>query len=161
MPTASETDRAIRASGLRRTTPRAVVAAVVHGHAGHHTVGEIQAYLEADFPAIAIARSSVYRALEALEDAGLVVTVRRGQEETRFEWAGAPHHHLICQDCGHSAEVHLETARQIEREVEQAFNFEARVRHLALRGRCGHCRTAGYTDSSSTSKGSNEGSTRS
>jgi len=160
VPTASETDRAIRASGLRRTTPRSVVSAVLHGHPGHHTVGEIQEFLEVEFPAIAIARSSVYRALEALEGAGLVVTVRGGQEETRFEWAGTPHHHLICDDCGHTAEVRLDVARQIEREVRQTFNFETRVRHLALRGRCSHCRAERSMAPSSTSEDSEEGSTR-
>ncbi len=140
----SETDRAIRESGLRRTVPRAVVARVLESHPGHLTVGEIQEHITREYPEGAgIARSSVYRALEALEGAGLVVAVRGGQEETRFEWDGDHgHHHLICDDCGHIAEVSLDAARSLEREVQRTHGFRTRVRHLALRGTCAPCRGA-------------------
>ncbi len=138
----NETDRAIRATGLRRTVPRAVVAQVLQANPGHLTVGEIQDHIARDFPeAAGMARSSVYRALEALEGAGLVVAVRGGQEETRFEWDGHHgHHHLICDDCGHIAEVALDSAHSLEREAQRSFGFQTRVRHLALRGTCGRCR---------------------
>ncbi|MCK9486288.1 MAG: transcriptional repressor [Dehalococcoidia bacterium] len=138
----AETDRAIRASGLRRTVPRAVVAHILHTHPGHLTVGQIQAHIADELPeASGMARSSVYRALEALEGAGLVVALRSGQEEARFEWDGA-HHHLICDDCGHVAEVSLQAAASLEQEAQQAHGFHARVRHLALRGTCAPCREA-------------------
>lgn len=147
MPRTPDTtiDDAIRQSGLRRTMPRAVVAAVLVRRARHHTVGEIEAAIEREHPgARGIARSSVYRALEALESAGLVVAVRSPQEEGRFEWAGAAtHHHLICEACGHIAEVTLAGARSLEQEARREHGFDVRVRHLALRGTCGGCREAG------------------
>lgn len=137
----NETDRAIRASGLRRTVPRAVVAQILRVHPGHLTVGQIQQHIERDVPeAAGIARSSVYRALEALESAGLVVAVRGSQEETRFEWEGAHgHHHLICDDCGQVSEVSLQAASALEREARRTHGFSTRVRHLALRGTCAPC----------------------
>jgi Fe2+ or Zn2+ uptake regulation protein len=137
-------DDAIRRTGLRRTVPRAVVARVLQENGGHHSVGEIQDLIERDHSsASTVARSSVYRALEALEGAGLVVAIRAGQEEARFEWAEQSHHHLICDDCGHVSEVSLESAPALEREVSQAFGFNTRVRHLALRGTCRACTPAG------------------
>lgn len=138
----ADIDAVIRQSGLRRTTPRAVVAAVLFRHPGHLTVGEVEAAIEREFPkANGMARSSVYRALEALEGAGLVVAVRSPQEEARFEWEGGhSHHHLICEGCGHIAEVSLAGVRSIETEARRDHNFDARVRHLALRGTCGGCR---------------------
>lgn len=144
LPTAApehDTDAAIRASGLRRTTPRALVASVLHRHSGHHTVGEIQRYIEQDYPrAASIARSSVYRALEALEGAALVVALRSAQAETRFEWEGShTHHHLICDDCGHTREVRFAAARALEREAQRQHGFRAHVRHLALHGTCAPC----------------------
>ena len=136
-----DTDEAIRASGLRRTTPRALVASVLHRHPGHHTVAEVQEYIEADYPrAASIARSSVYRALEALEGAALVVALRSAQAETRFEWEGShAHHHLICEACGYTREVRLAGVRALEREAKREHGFEAQVRHLALRGTCAPC----------------------
>ncbi|MEX1022095.1 MAG: transcriptional repressor [Dehalococcoidia bacterium] len=141
MATLTDTDRAIRESGLRRTVPRAVVAGALRAHAGHHTVGALQGFIARAYPeAAGMARSSVYRALEALEGAGLVVAVRAGQEETRFEWIGdRGHHHLICEDCGHVSEVELAAAATLEREAKRDHGFSTRVRHLALRGTCGPC----------------------
>jgi Fur family ferric uptake transcriptional regulator len=124
------------------------VASVLHRHSGHHTVGDIQAYIEQDFPrAASIARSSVYRALEALEGAGLVVALRGAQEETRFEWDGTDaHHHLICDDCGHTREVRLASARTLEQEARSEHGFQAQVRHLALHGTCAPCHEERRTD---------------
>jgi len=140
--TGSEVDRAIRQSGLRRTTPRAAVGAVLSRAPGHHTVGEIEVAVARDYPeAASIARSSVYRALEALEGAGLVVAVRGAQKETQFEWVGKhAHHHLICDACGLVAEVTLHGVTALEREARRDHGFDACVRHLALRGTCGGCR---------------------
>ena len=135
-----DTDQAIRNRGLRRTMPRSIVARTLHAHAGHHTVGEIQRLVEAEFGyAAAMARSSVYRALEALEDVGLVQAVRTGQEEVQFEWAEDPHHHLICTDCGHSEEVRLAAADAVAREASRQHGFHVAVRHLALKGTCQSC----------------------
>jgi len=138
-----DTDEAIRESGLRRTVPRAVVARALAANAGHHSVGDIQALIDRDHSdAATIARSSLYRALEALEGAGLVVAIRAGQEEARFEWGGRAHHHLICDDCGHVSEVALDAAPALEREVSRNYGFSTRVRHLALRGTCRGCSAA-------------------
>lgn len=138
----TETDAMIRESGLRRTVPRAAVAAMLREHPGHHTVGQIEALIAAHYtPAPGIALSSIYRALEALERAGLVVGVRSGQEEARFEWEGDhAHHHLICERCGGVKEVSLDAARSLEREAHRQHGFTTRVRHLALRGTCAPCR---------------------
>lgn len=136
-------DEAIRRSGLRRTVPRAVVARVLQANAGHLSVGAIQELIDRDYSEAAmIARSSVYRALEALESVGLVEAIRTGQEEVRFEWAEQSHHHLICDGCGDVSEVTLASAPAIEREVSKSYGFNTRVRHLALRGTCRACRKA-------------------
>jgi len=135
------TDEAIRRHGLRRTVTRALVAEVLARHDGHHSVEEIEALLEREHPSSAgMARSTVYRVLEALEAAGLVVAVRAGQQEARFEWApDEPHHHLICERCGSTVEVELAAARALERELRSRYGFEARVQHLRLSGACASC----------------------
>lgn len=137
----NETDRAIRASGLRRTLPRSVVADVLCANPGHLTVSEIEEIIARAHPGAAtIARSSIYRALEALEGAGLVAAIRSGQQEARFEWDGGHgHHHLICDDCGHVSEVRLDATLTLEQEAERVHGFRTRVRHLALRGTCTPC----------------------
>ncbi|MBM3140127.1 MAG: transcriptional repressor [Chloroflexi bacterium] len=142
MSCSRDSDQAIRSAGLRRTVSRSVVSSTLRHHRGHHTVEEIEALAQQEFPAASgIAKSSLYRALEALEGAGLVVAVRGAQEEARFEWSGdeGSHHHLVCDRCGATQEVALESARAVEREAKRAFGFATRVQHLALRGLCEGC----------------------
>lgn len=139
--TTQTTDEAIRRHGLRRTVPRALVAEVLAAHEGHHSVEEIEALIEAEHRAsAAMARSTVYRALEAFEAAGLVVAVRTAQQEARFEWApDEPHHHAVCDHCGTTLEVELSAVRSLEGELRQRYGFEARVQHLRLSGACADC----------------------
>lgn len=146
-PTPS-TDEAIRRHGLRRTVTRALVAEVLAEHEGHHSVEEIEALLEREHPSSAgMARSTVYRVLEALEAAGLVVAERAGQQEARFEWApDEPHHHLICERCGATLEVELAASRALEREVQAKYGFEARVQHLRVSGTCAACAASTSTE---------------
>ena len=142
MSCGAETDRAIREAGLRRTSPRAAVAEALRHSGGHRTADEVHATLQAEAGRPVMARSTVYRALEALEAAGLVQAVRSPQSEMRFEWVGdrADHHHLTCEDCGQESEVTLTSIRALQREVATSFGFDVAARHLALRGRCAACR---------------------
>jgi len=136
----TETDRVIRESGLRRTTPRAVVAHALRSNPGHHTVGDIQMIVDRDFSEVAgMARSSLYRAIEALEGAGLVHALRTSQEEVRYEWIEHAHHHLICTGCGSTEEIALPSIQQVEKEIAREHRFTTEVRHLALKGECRSC----------------------
>ncbi|GMU39721.1 MAG: hypothetical protein AMXMBFR23_05870 [Chloroflexota bacterium] len=137
----ADTDRAIRDAGLRRTSPRSAVAVALRHAGGHRTADEVLARLREEPDGEAVARSTVYRALESLEAAGLVHGVRSPQSEMRFEWSDdSDHHHLTCDVCGHESEVALTSVRTLQREVRQAAGFDVSIRHLALRGRCAGCR---------------------
>jgi Fur family transcriptional regulator, ferric uptake regulator len=102
----------------------------------------VLARLHKDDARTQVARSTVYRALESLEGAGLVHALRTPQAEMRFEWvADQPgHHHVTCDGCGAEVEVPLTSALSLQREIRDQSGFEVSVRHLALRGRCPGCR---------------------
>ncbi len=140
-----DTDRAIRDAGLRRTTPRATVAMALRHSGGHRTAEEIQAAIGREAGAAPVDRSTVYRALDALERAGLVATVRSPQAERRFEWAAdhEHHHHLSCSRCGAEVTLPLASVAALRREVRAATGFDLSVRHLVLTGRCASCRADG------------------
>jgi Fur family transcriptional regulator, ferric uptake regulator len=140
MSCSEETDRALRAAGLRRTVPRSVVLSTLRHAGGHRTVEALHEALLARHPeAAGIARSTVYRTLETLEDAGLVVAIRSPQAEMEFEWPERPHHHLVCEACGTSDEVALDSLDALRSEMASEHGFSAEVRHLAVRGLCSHC----------------------
>ncbi|HEU5207121.1 MAG TPA: Fur family transcriptional regulator [Gaiellaceae bacterium] len=87
--------------------------------------------------------ASVYRALDGMDELGLVQRVDLGDGVARFEPAhadGEHHHHLICDDCGKVepfADAGLETA--IER-VAGGRGYSVAAHDVVLRGACEDCR---------------------
>ena len=140
-------DDVIRAAGLRRTTPRALVLRTLRATSGHLTASEIFDRIEDEQPAEPIAVSTVYRALEALEARGVVSALRSRSGDTRYEWAPErpAHHHLICSACGAVEELDLEAVQQLAAEIEARTGFQPDIRHLAIDGLCAPCRDASDT----------------
>jgi Fur family transcriptional regulator, ferric uptake regulator len=134
-------DDVIRAAGLRRTTPRALVLRTLRSTRGHLTASEIFEQIDAERSEEPIAQSTVYRALEALEEKGVVSALRSRSGETRYEWAPERpgHHHLLCNACGGVMELDLDTVRELAEEIEERTGFQPDIRHLAIDGLCSHC----------------------
>lgn len=134
-------DDVIRAAGLRRTTPRALVLRTLRSTRGHLTASEIFDQIEAKTSDEPIAQSTVYRALEALEAKGVVSALRSRNGETRYEWAPERpgHHHLLCNACGGVLELDLDTVRELSEEIAQRTGFRPDIRHLAIDGLCSGC----------------------
>jgi len=89
--------------------------------------------------------ASVYRALEGLDELGLVQRVDLGDGVARFEPAraeGDHHHHLVCDDCG-KVEPFEDTALEsaIAR-VGDGRGYTVSAHDVVLRGACGDCRPA-------------------
>ena len=87
--------------------------------------------------------ASVYRALENLDELGLVQRVDLGDGVSRFERAdptGDHHHHLVCGDCG-KVEPFEDTALEeaLER-VAGGRGYDVAAHDVVLRGACGECR---------------------
>ena len=87
--------------------------------------------------------ASVYRALEGLDELGLVQRVDLGDGISRFERAdprGDHHHHLVCGDCGKVEPFQdpaLETAIV---NVAGGRGYDVAAHDVVLRGACADCR---------------------
>lgn len=141
MSCTSEVDRAIRASGLRRTMPRSLVLSAVRHEGGHVSAYRVAERIEREHPAAEVALSTVYRALETLERRGLISALRLPSQETRYEWSGAAasHHHLVCRRCGETAELTPDALTEVAEQIERSTGFRVELRHLALNGLCADC----------------------
>jgi Fur family ferric uptake transcriptional regulator len=135
-------DDVIRAAGLRRTTPRALVLRTLRATRGHLTASQIFEQIDGGRPEEPIAVSTVYRALEALEAKGVVSALRSRNGETRYEWAPErpAHHHLICGACAEVVELDLDAVEQLATEIQAHTGFRPDIRHLAIDGVCEHWR---------------------
>src|SRR5258708_40347756 len=84
--------------GMRQTRQRQQVWDAVQRLGGHCTADEIAAELQHTQPAFA--RSTVYRALEALSTSGALWAVRLGDGPIHYEVSGEGPQHAVGQVCG-------------------------------------------------------------
>ncbi len=87
----------LRGIGFRVTQPRLEVYATLQAMGGHRSVDEIVAELRCK--RIRIPRMSVYNAVGALHDAGLLMRADAGPGRTLYETRTTWHHHFVCRTC--------------------------------------------------------------
>lgn len=93
----------LRGRGLQVTAQRLAVlrALAAQPHATADTVAEL-----ARTDIGAISRQAVYDALSTLVSAGLIRRIQPAGSPARFEArVGDNHHHMICRECGRTADV--------------------------------------------------------
>ena len=90
---------ALRARGLRVTTPRLDVHRHVRDAVGHVTAEEVGASLPG------VSAGTVYAALELLEDMGLARRVSTLGGTTVFDSRPDAHHHAVCRRCGRMQDI--------------------------------------------------------
>jgi Fur family ferric uptake transcriptional regulator len=94
----------------RQTRQRTAVLELLDRLEGFRTAQDLHALLrEAGDP---VGLATVYRALQALQDDGLVDVLRSADGEASYRRCSTGHHHhLVCRSCGRTVEVadpHLE-----------------------------------------------------
>lgn len=132
---------ALAEAGYRRGGARTAVVEALAGHDCAVTALDLEDEMRRGKPAVG--RASVYRALEQLEQLGLVqrVEVCRGTAGyERVDPTGHHHHHAICRDCGRM--VPFEDPR-LERALEHVAGempgFAVAEHDVVLRGVCERC----------------------
>ena len=131
----------LRARGLRLTSQRqrvfAAVAALEHG-----TPEEIHARLrdQAGPDGTPPDTSTVYRALELLEQLGLVWHTHLGKGAPVYHAAQHPHLHVVCQSCGEITSADPALLQGAAERLAAELGFTVDVGHVALSGTCRACR---------------------
>ena len=121
------------------TRAQRAVLAVLHPVDAFLSAQDIHARLRAGGDRVGL--TSVYRALQALVDDG-VVDVRRndsGEATYRSCRTDSHHHHLVCRQCGATVEV---AAPQVERWVAglaRTHGFRAERHTIEVTGTCSDC----------------------
>jgi Fur family ferric uptake transcriptional regulator len=129
---------ALRAKGHRITLPRRWTLKVLLQEGEHLTCEQVQALLaEQDMQ---INAASVYRALQWLKENGLVAQTDLGTGAAVYSLVGSrPHHHLVCLNCDQIINVPDDLFDDLRERLLREYNFEARIDHFAIFGRCEHC----------------------
>jgi Fur family ferric uptake transcriptional regulator len=146
MPTSTESTwaehalAALAGAGYRRGGARTAVVEALAGHDCAVTALELDDELRRRRPPVA--RASVYRALEQLEQLGLVqrIEVSRGTAGyERVEPGGHHHHHAICRDCGRMVPFEDSGLERAIDRLSGRVGFEVTEHDVVLRGRCESC----------------------
>lgn len=131
-------NRHLREKGLSRTFPRkAVFEALISS--GHRPLSTLELISMCD---TLVNRASVYRAIEALENAGIIKRVYHGWKyklELSDEFQDH-HHHMTCIICGDVHATHDDKRlEKVLREMSNSCNYKMTDHHVEIRGICQKC----------------------
>ncbi|CAN5630534.1 MAG: transcriptional repressor [Actinomycetota bacterium] len=128
----------LRERGVRITPQRAFIWQALASSDDHFTAEELWERVRAVLPGLEI--STVYRSLEALAGAGLVVESRVGEGPRIFEARSAPHPHLVCEKCGRISHLDSAAGGRILGALEaESEGFETHELHIFATGVCADC----------------------
>ena len=135
----SDLGERLRARGKRLTSQRERVLAAV-GRLGHATPDDIVDAVAAD-GAGPVPASTVYRALDALQELGLVGHTHVDHRAPSYHLAEhATHLHVVCRGCGWVGEAPLTVADELVARLDESLGFASDVSHAAVHGLCRTCR---------------------
>lgn len=130
----------LQAAGYRRGGARNAVVEELSRHDCAVTALELDDRLRRRRPAVG--RASIYRALEQLEQLGLLrrLEVARGVAGyERIESGGEHHHHAICRECGRMIPFEDPSIERAIDAVSGRMSFDAAEHEVTIRGRCASC----------------------
>jgi Fur family peroxide stress response transcriptional regulator len=87
-----------RRRGLAVTVQRRTVFEVLSGRRDHPTADQVYDAVRGRLPGLS--RTTVYRVLETMVDAGFARKVHHTAGVARFDPMTGRHHHLVCDACG-------------------------------------------------------------
>lgn len=111
-PQTDEIVQTLKSKGLRVTPQRFAVYSHLRSRYDHPTVEQIQSTLNQDFPVSS--QATIYSALQALRDVGLVREVLLDEGVSRYDANVESHHHFRCKACGSIEDIIWDTFSQIE-----------------------------------------------
>ncbi len=104
----------------------------------HATPEQVCQRAQATAPSVNI--TTVYRALELLEQLGLVRHTHLGHGAPTYSVDEHEHVHLVCHVCGVVDEVPCETLDELAGRLDRERGFGLDAGHVALSGTCRRCR---------------------
>jgi Fur family ferric uptake transcriptional regulator len=134
---ADDLDALLRARGLRATPQRRFVLAALR-RLGHGTPEQVCDQVQQQAPSMS--PSTVYRALELLEELGVVAHTHLGHGAPSYHLAThADHIHLVCRRCASVQSADVSRAQQLADEINARYGFVPDLGHLSLDGLCAAC----------------------
>ena len=120
----------------RRTEQREAIVDALRGSERAVTAQELHGQLDG------VGLATVYRALQALVDDGLVDVLRNEGEAAYRRCSPVHHHHLVCRSCGRTVEVADPPVERWAARVAAEHGFADVQHQLEVFGTCAACAAA-------------------
>lgn len=128
----------LRAAGVRVTTARRAVLEVILAAGGEHLPAEeVAQRVHTSSPQVHL--STVYRALDTLEEIGVLRRARLADGPVSYHLHSDVHHHGLCSSCGVVVELPASALAPVIRTLRDEHGFVAEPEHLTIAGLCEAC----------------------
>lgn len=125
--------------GLKITTPRLKILALLHETKAHHWSAEAL-YQKLVEHGDDLGLATVYRVLTQFEMVGLVKRHQFDMDHSVFELNQGEHHdHLVCVECGAVEEFVDDAIERQQEEIAKKFHFQMKDHRLIIYGLCKNC----------------------
>ncbi len=140
---AAQAESVLADSGHRSGQARRALVAQLDSQTCARSVIEIEDALRAS--GRPVARASIYRILDELEQLRLVQKVQVGQDMARYEpirTGDGHHHHLVCDNCGTVTPFTDEGLESAIRKLSGRVPMQVAEHEIVLHGACEDCAAA-------------------
>jgi len=128
----------LKSNGFKLTGPRYYVVEILSRTEKALTAAEIYIQAEKHYPSLGLV--SVYRALEKLEQLGLIQRVHQKEKCQAYIAAPAGHEHLlVCASCGRVSFFHGDDLSSLVNGIEKKTGYRVQEHWLQLLGICEEC----------------------
>ena len=130
----------LKSKGKKFTGERKILVEQVFSSHEHFDAESLVAKLERRTDGSAVSRSTIYRTLKQLVEAGLLRKMTLGNRDVYEHDYGYPQHdHLYCQQCGTLIEVQLPDLKILREQVSREHRFRSEGHRFVIYGTCAAC----------------------
>ena len=126
-----------RRRGLALTVQRRTVFEALAGRRDHPTADQVYDSVRDRLPGLS--RTTVYRVLDTLVEAGFARKVQHAGGVARFDPMTERHHHLVCESCGRLVDVDDAAVPELRLPRPNGSGFRITDYSVSFLGRCGDC----------------------
>jgi Fur family transcriptional regulator, peroxide stress response regulator len=134
-----EAGETARRPALRMTPQRQAILDAVRASHDHPRAADIFERVRAVLPGIAF--GTVYNALHALADQGVILQLSFGDHASRFDGRTDRHDHALCTRCGDLVDAVAPPTADLLRRAADETGFAIHAYHTQLLGICAACRS--------------------
>jgi Fur family ferric uptake transcriptional regulator len=123
--------------GFKLTPQRKLILDIIHDEENlttEHIISRVQSQMPG------VHKSTIYRTLEILENAGCVYKSTVGSQLIYHHPEEGHHHHLVCTKCGKSIDCEDDVFAPVEASIGAKYGFRVDFKHVVMSGLCEECR---------------------